>query len=44
MPNFEEVSKCSAATSFQIKGKLIESPAEGQPIEMQVKDPKEHEI
>lgn len=44
MPNFEEITKCSAATSFKVTGKLIKSPAEGQPIEMQVNDPETHSV
>ena len=44
MPNFEELVKCDVATSFRIEGKIVKSPAKGQAIEMQVKDPEDHKV
>ena len=34
MPNFAEVSKATVGYCFKVKGKLIRSPAKGQPFEL----------
>lgn len=44
MPNFEEVSKQKVAASFRVKGKIVESPAEGQPVELLCNDPEQHYV
>lgn len=44
IPNFEEIAKAGLGASFRIRGKLVKSPAKGQVIEVQVKDPKEHYV
>lgn len=44
LPNFEEISKNTAGASFRIKGTFIKSPAKGQAIEVQVKDPENHYV
>jgi asparaginyl-tRNA synthetase len=42
MPNFEEVAKQKVSACFRIKGKIVESPAEGQPVELLCDDPVNH--
>lgn len=37
--NFEELLKCGAGCSFRFCGQVVESPAKGQKVELQVKDP-----
>jgi len=44
MPNFEEVSKSNLGTSFKAKGKLVKSPAAGQPFDLKIDDPEQHSI
>lgn len=44
MPNFDEVSKCTTGCSFKAKGKLVKSPAAGQPFDLQINDPENHSI
>lgn len=38
--NFDQVLKCGAGCSFKFSGLVVESPAKGQKVELQVKDPK----
>lgn len=39
MPDFDKIAKATVGTSFKAKGKLIRSPAKGQPFEMQICEP-----
>ncbi|CDJ53895.1 asparaginyl-tRNA synthetase, putative [Eimeria brunetti] len=39
VPNFSQLLKCGAGCSFRFCGKVVESPAKGQKIELQVSDP-----
>lgn len=36
--NFDQVQKCGAGCSFRFCGRVVESPAKGQKVELQVKD------
>lgn len=38
MPGFEEVAKCTLGASFRATGKLVRSPAKGQPFDLELKD------
>jgi asparaginyl-tRNA synthetase len=42
MPGFDEVAKSITGASYKFKGKLIKSPKDGQPFELQVCDPEGH--
>lgn len=44
MPGFDEVAKSTTGTSFVAKGKLVQSPAKGQPFDLQICDPVNHSI
>ncbi|KAL8425973.1 hypothetical protein Efla_000950 [Eimeria flavescens] len=37
--NFEQLMKCGAGCSFRFTGRVVESPAKGQKVELQVTDP-----
>ncbi|RMD59390.1 asparagine--tRNA ligase, partial [Candidatus Parcubacteria bacterium] len=38
LANFEEVAKIAVGSAVRAKGKLVESPAAGQPVELQAKE------
>ena len=44
MPNFAELLNQNVAACLKITGKLVKSPAQGQPIEMLVDDPTHHAV
>jgi asparaginyl-tRNA synthetase len=44
MPGFDLVSKANVGTSFKAKGKLVRSPAKGQPFDLQICHPDTHAI
>ena len=44
MPNFEELLNQNVAACLRVRGKLVRSPAQGQPIEMLVDDPENHRV
>ncbi|CDJ62165.1 asparaginyl-tRNA synthetase, putative [Eimeria necatrix] len=39
IPKFDELIKCGVGCSFKFCGRVVESPAKGQPIELQVAEP-----
>ena len=41
-PNFESILKSNTGFSYKFTGRLVKSPAAGQPIEMVVKDEPNH--
>ncbi|MCP3683590.1 MAG: asparagine--tRNA ligase, partial [bacterium] len=44
MPRFEHLIKQGIGASLKLKGLIIKSPGKEQPIEMQVNDPKLHDV
>ena len=44
IPNFEEIAKQKVAASFRVRGKVVKSPAEGQPVELLCDDPENHSV
>ena len=44
MPNFSDLLNQNVAACLRVKGKLVKSPAQGQPIEMLVDDPVNHKV
>lgn len=44
MPNFSDLLNQNVAACLRIRGKLVKSPAQGQPIEMLVDDPVNHSV
>lgn len=44
MPNFGELLNQNVASCLRVRGKLVRSPAQGQPIEMLVEDPAAHGV
>ena len=44
IPGFDKLTKANMGASVIVKGKLITSPAKGQPFELALDDPKEHRV
>ena len=44
IPNFEEVSHTKVGSSYKVTGKLIRSPKDGQPFELQVCQKEVHSV
>ena len=44
LPNFKELLTQNVCACLRVKGKLVKSPAKGQPIEMLVDNPEEHKV
>ena len=44
IPNFEEISHTKVGSSYKITGKLVRSPKDGQPFELQVYSKAVHSV
>lgn len=44
MPNFSDLLNQNVAACLKVRGKLVKSPAQGQPIEMLLDDPENHGV